>query len=426
MTGDTRHTDVAGAAFSYRRIWWLATGVLGIQLVFAAYNAFLPLLYREFLDSRAAIGLLMGTDNLIGLLLIPVVGAWSDRVTSPHGRRLPFIVVGIPVAALTFAGIPLAAVALWTLIVTEVTFTAAMHLYRGPMVALVLDHTPPGRRSTASGITQFLGGVGVLISFAVLSILYDVDPRLTFGAGAAVLLASLAAVWAAADRTPPYVDTTTATAAHPLADTLAGIRRLARPEERGTLLALAAMLVAYSAIAGLQAMFPIYGVDVLGLTEGRAARMLTAFAAALLVSALAAGALGTRFGTIATMRVGLGALPVLFVAATWIRDPGTLVVVVALVGVAWALFAIPAIALAADLGGRRRTGFYVGLYYLFIMTGQMVGPVVLGTTMDLLGDPGMWVAAAVLIVGAGGSLRAARRHLDAGSPTVAPGDVTRR
>jgi hypothetical protein len=41
------------------------------MLTFSAYNAFVPIMYAEFIDSRALIGLLMSTDNLIGLLLIP-------------------------------------------------------------------------------------------------------------------------------------------------------------------------------------------------------------------------------------------------------------------------------------------------------------------------------------------------------------------
>lgn len=403
-----------GDGFSFRRIWWLGTGILGVQLAFAAYNAFLPLLYRGFIDSTTVIGLLMGTDNLVGLLLIPVIGAWSDRVGSPLGRRLPFIVVGIPVAALTLVAIPFAAAALWALIVTEIVFTAAMHTYRGPIAAIIIDHTPPTRRSTSSGIAQLLGSIGVLISVAGLSLLYDVDPRLTFGAAAAVLLVSLAAVWSTAERAPAYVDTTAVTTRHPITDAVDGLRALLQPSHRGELLILSAMLTAYASFAGLQAMLPIYGVETLGLTEGRAAFLLTAFAAAFLLTALLAGALGTRFGTVPTMIVGLALLSALYLVATPLRTPGAVAAILGVAGVAWPLFAVPAIALVADLGGRDRIGFVIGLYYAVTMTGQMIGPFVVGATMDLLGNRAMWVtAAAVTSVSLGllvtGHRRLARR-----------------
>jgi maltose/moltooligosaccharide transporter len=407
MTGRTRGAppraaadrppvSAGGEAFSWGRIWWLGVGILGVQLTFALYNAFLPLLYREFIASRALIGLLMGTDNLVGLLLIPVIGAWSDRTETRLGRRLPFVVVGVPLAALSLLAIPYAATALWLLIITEVTFTVAMHSYRGPVATMMLEHTPRPKRSTASGIAQLLGGGGVLISFALLAPLYDRDPRLPFAAGAAVLLLSLVSMVRSAHRRPMFVDAPRVPPSHPVRASIDGLRDLLRADRRPALAVLAAMLTAYTGFAGIQAMFPIYGVETLGLTEGRAASLLTAFAGAFVLAALAAGVLGSRWGTARTMSLGLVALPVLYLGAATISRPGPLLVVLALAGVAWPLFAVPAVAAAADLGGHDRLGFAVGLYYVFTMTGQMIGPFIVGAAMDLFGNRGMWIAAAAL------------------------------
>jgi len=280
--------------FSYAKIWWIGFGFLGVQLAFTTYNAFLPLMYREFIDSRFLIGLLMGTDNLIGLLLIPIIGAWSDRVNSPLGRRLPFVLVALPVAALTFFAIPYAAALLWTLIIAEIAFTAAMHAYRGPVISLMPDHTPPEKRSTANGIINLMGGIGTLIAFGGLSLLYDIDPRLTFGIGAAVLLITLVIVLVKADRMPKYVDNLPTAPKNPIKEAVEGIGQLLKPENFGQFLILAAMLTYFIGFAGLDAMFPIYGVETLGLTEGRAAFILTTFAGSFLVFALLAGAIGTR------------------------------------------------------------------------------------------------------------------------------------
>lgn len=69
--------------------------------------------------------------------------------------------------------------------------------------------------------------------------------------------------------------------------------------------------------------------------------------------------------------------------------------------------------LIADLGGRDRVGFYIGLYYIFTMTGQMIGPFVLGSAMDLLGNQGMFIGGAV-VYGLGFLLlRAGQRKLGA-------------
>ena len=387
-------TTDAEERFSYAQIWWIGSGFLGVMLAFSAYNAFVPIMYAEFLDSRTLIGLLMSTDNLIGLLLIPVVGAWSDRMNHRLGRRLPFIVVAVPVAALTFFAIPWAASALWTLIVVEILFTIAMHTYRGPVISLMPDHTPPEKRSTGNGIINLMGGIGTLTTFAGLSLLYDIDPQLTFGIGAGVLLATGAIVYRKADRHPPYVDNVDDRRPAPLADVVAGFKVLLHRPNRGQFYLLAAMFAYYIGFAGLDAMFPLYGVNVLGLTPGRAAFILTTFAGAFLVAALAAGAIGTKLGKIPTMLIGLGSIPVIFIVAAQIRDVTLLMVVFVIGGLAWALVNVQAMPLIADLGGRKRIGFYIGMYYLFTMVGQMFGSPVIGAVMDLFGDEAMFYGAA--------------------------------
>ncbi len=386
----------ADSNFSYTKIWWIGFGFLGVQLAFTTYNAFLPLMYRAFIESRALIGLLMGTDNLIGLLLIPVVGAWSDRVNSPLGRRLPFVLVALPVAALTFFAIPFSSALLWALIITEIIFTAAMHSYRGPVISLMPDHTPPEKRSTANGIINLMGGVGTLIAFGGLALIYDIDPRLTFGIGAVILLLTLLIVFRKADRYPPYIDNTPVESKNPIREAAVGIKVLFRPAYRGQLLVLAAMLSYFIGFAGLDAMFPIYGVETLGLSEGRAAFILTTFAGSFLVFALLAGWIGTRIGKVPAMLIGLALVPVLFLMVIPVRDPVIIGAIFIVAGFAWALVNVQAMPLIADLGGRDRVGFYIGLYYIFTMFGQMIGPFVLGSAMDLMGNQGMFVAGAVV------------------------------
>lgn len=418
---DTQAPDPAAEGFAYGRIWLIGAGFLGVQVAFTLYNAFLPLLYREFFDSTAAIGLLMGTDNLVGLLLIPVVGAWSDRINSRLGRRLPFMLVAVPIAALSFAGIPYAANVLWTLIVVEVVFTAAMHSYRGPVISLMPDHVPPERRSTGNGIINLMGGAGVLIAFGGLSLLYDIDPRLPFGIGAVILVVTLGVVYLSAERHPPYVDDQIDTGARPIGDAIAGFKVLLSRPNRGQFLVLAAMLTYFIGFAGLDAMFPIYGVEELGLTEGRAAFILTFFAGSFLLFALVAGMLGTRYGKIPTMLAGLAILPVLFLAATPVRSATAIGGLFIVGGFAWGLVNVQAMPLVADLGGRDRIGFYVGMYYLFTMFGQMLGPFILGSAMDLVGNQGMFYAGAAAFVGGFVLLRAGQKALGA-----APEDLARR
>lgn len=381
-------------SFSYLQIVWIGFGFLGVQLVFTLYNNFLPLMYDKFISSRFLVGLLMGTDNLIGLILIPIIGAWSDRLNSPQGRRLPFVLIATPLAALTFFGIPFAAAMLWTLIITEVLFTAAIHSYRGPVISLMPDHTPPEKRSAANGIINLMGGVGTLISFAVLSKLYDTSPHLTFGIGSAVLLLSLVIVLLSADRHPPYIDNTPAASTNPIKDAVKGIATLIKPANFGQFLILSSMLTYFIGYAGLNNMWPIYGVETLGLSEGDTGFVLTSFAGSFLVFALLAGFIGTRIGKIPAMLWGMIIMPLLFLSAIPVRDIWIIVGIFVAGGFCWAMINVQAMPLIADFGGVNRIGFYIGLYYVFTMLGQMIGPAILGGAMDLMGNHGMFVAGA--------------------------------
>lgn len=388
-------TAEAAPAFSYTRIFWIGMGFLGIMVALVTYDAFVPLLLREFIDSRAAIGAIMGLDNLIGLLLIPVIGAWSDRIEGRLGRRLPFILVGLPIAALSFALIPIAAFSLPTLIITSIVFATAIQGYRGPVVSLMPDHTPPPKRPAANGIVNLLGGIGGLIALGGLSWLYDIDPRLTFGAGAMIMLLTLLIVWRASLRAPPYVGHDTPAHTQALRTALAAFTGLLRHGQRGTRRILLGMLVYYIGFAGIDALFPIYAVETLGLSEGRAAFLLSAFALAFVAFAVFAGIVGNRYGALPSILVALAVMPLVLLSAVPVTDPRVLAGILVLAGMTWAVVNVQAVPIVANLGGSTRIGLLVGLYFTFTMLGQMIGPALIGGFMDLFGNRGLFVGGAI-------------------------------
>lgn len=404
---------VDAAPFPRAQVWWLGSSLFGILLVMSAYEAFLPLLYLDHLDSRFLIGLLMSTDNVVGILVIPVVGLWSDRLSHPLGQRLPFIVVGAPLAAAAFLAIPSAASVLWLLIATEVLFTLFMHAHRAPAMSLMPDHVSPAQRSRGSGIVNVMGGLGPLVTYAVLGPLFDVDRRWPFRAGAIVLLVTtLVVVWRA-DRRPAYADMPEVTRPRGRADVAATLRTLRDPAQRGGALALASMVLFSVGSAGLVALFPVYGVTVLGLSEGTAVTVLTAFVVAFVATTLLAGLVGVRFGKVRTMRTGLIMLAVLFAGAAPVRSLPALIGLLVVAGLAWSLAIVQALPLVADLGGRTSIGLLVGLYYLATMFGQLLGTPFVGAAMDLFGDTAMFPAAALPFLAAVIVITRARRHLPA-------------
>ena len=97
--------------FNYGKIFLLGFGFFGVSVIWGVYNAFVPIfLSKKFLLEPQFIGFFMTLDNIAALLIQPPVGAWSDRLRTPLGRRMPFILIGAPVGALAFGLIPLASI----------------------------------------------------------------------------------------------------------------------------------------------------------------------------------------------------------------------------------------------------------------------------------------------------------------------------
>ncbi|MEK6754125.1 MAG: MFS transporter, partial [Chloroflexota bacterium] len=133
------------------------------------------------------IGFFMTLDNIAALLIQPPVGSWSDNLRTRIGRRMPFILIGAPLAATAFGVIPLASL-LPLFVACTGTLMLSMALWRTPVVALMPDITPSQYRSQANGIINFMGGIGAIIAFLVGANLYDLNPAFPFWMGGILVI----------------------------------------------------------------------------------------------------------------------------------------------------------------------------------------------------------------------------------------------
>ena len=150
--------------FNYGKIFLLGFGFFGVSVIWTVYNAFVPLfLANKFNLSPAIIGFFLTLDNIAALFIQPPVGAWSDRLRTPIGRRMPFVLIGAPIGAIAFGLIPIAAV-LPLFVACTSTLLLSMAFWRTPVVALMPDITPSKYRSQANGIINLMGGIGTIIA----------------------------------------------------------------------------------------------------------------------------------------------------------------------------------------------------------------------------------------------------------------------
>ena len=85
---------------NYKRTVMVGFAFFLICSFWQAYDNTIPLiLTNKFGMSQTWSGVIMALDNVLALFLLPLFGHISDKCTSRHGRRTPFIVIGTLIAA---------------------------------------------------------------------------------------------------------------------------------------------------------------------------------------------------------------------------------------------------------------------------------------------------------------------------------------
>jgi Na+/melibiose symporter-like transporter len=120
--------------FSYGKTFLLGLGFFGVNVIWSIYNAYVPVFLQDrFALAAGFIGIFMTLDNIAALFIQPIVGAWSDNLRTRIGRRLPFILVGAPIAAIAFIFLPLAQ-SLFLFFLSALMLLLSMAIWRTPVI----------------------------------------------------------------------------------------------------------------------------------------------------------------------------------------------------------------------------------------------------------------------------------------------------
>ena len=380
--------------FNYGKIFLLGFGFFGVSVIWSVYNAFVPIFLADrFGLAPVWIGFFMTLDNIAALLIQPPVGAWSDKLRTPVGRRMPFILIGAPIAAIAFGIIPMAAV-LPLFVACSSTLLLSMALWRTPVVALMPDITPSPKRSQANGIINFMGGVGAIIAFLIGSKLYSQNIAFPFWMGSGLVLFSAVLVFIFIKEPKEYEETE----AQP--NMFESLREVWNDSDKSALrlfLAIFFWFVGYNAI---EAFFTLYSVNQLHLNAADGASILGHLSLFFVLFALVSGFVGSRVGRRVSISIGLILLVVL-ISAMYVLPPdllanqltqlpvlGTIRVIslfMMAAGAAWALININSLPMVVDMVEDARIGTFTGLYYLFATLAAIAGPNVNGLIIQLSG-----------------------------------------
>lgn len=381
--------------FSYGRIFLLGFGFFGVSVIWTVYNAFVPLfLANKFNLAPALIGFFMTLDNIAAIFIQPPVGAWSDRLRTPIGRRMPFILIGAPIGALVFGIIPLVA-ALPLFVACTSTLLLSMAFWRTPVVALMPDITPSQFRSQANGIINLMGGIGTIIASLVGSTLYEINIAFPFWMGSVLVILAALLVFILIKEPKEYE------LGEKEPSMFESLRELTASEEKSGVRILWAIFFWFLAYTGIEAFLTLYATKYIGIPEGDAGRLLGHIGLFFVIFAVPAGLLGSRLGRRVTISAGI-VLMALLIFGLFILPPEALstlltklpvlgnIRVVSLflmpAGIAWALININSLPMVVDMTTAARIGTFTGLYYLFSTFSAIVGPNLNGLLVQLSGE----------------------------------------
>lgn len=387
---------------NYGKTFVIGLGFFTTAMCWALYNAYVPIFLRKFISSSMIIGFIMTVDNWAAIIIQPWIGALSDKTNTRLGRRMPYIALGIPLAALFFMLIPYfldrpagtaveltlpligrlqLAPGLLPLFIIIMLFNIGMAFYRAPVVSLMPDVTPSRFRSKANGVINLMGGVGSILAYLVGSFLYDLGVAIPFVTAAGVMVLALI-VLLIFIREPRSIKVEKKGMEPGIINS---VKDIFREREWSVLFIMTAIFFWFAAFNSMETWFTTYGIEVLHIKESAAARILTSISLFFVISALPAGFIGTRLGRRKTIFIGLVLFILVLCVLFFVRSIPLLYLLFSLAGVAWALINVNSITIVWELASAVRIGTYTGLYYFFSSLGQMVSPPLAGFVTDRLG-----------------------------------------
>ncbi|WP_413531647.1 MFS transporter [Empedobacter brevis] len=153
----------------FLEIWNLSFGYLGVQMGFALQNANASRILSSFGADVHELSWFWIVAPLMGLIVQPIIGHYSDNTWSRFGRRKPYFLLGALLASIGLILMPQAGAftslmpVLWMgagfLMIMDASFNIAME----PMRAFVADMLPSDQRTLGYSIQTVIIGLGAVI-----------------------------------------------------------------------------------------------------------------------------------------------------------------------------------------------------------------------------------------------------------------------
>ena len=409
MKLNTKRTVLVGFAF------------LSICAFWQMYDNLVPKILTETFDIGESIsGVIMASDNVLALFLLPIFGGLSDKCTSRLGRRRPFILYGTLAAVVLMMGLPLltdsfhAAPATWKLVAFIISLgllLIAMGIYRSPAVALMPDVTPKPLRSKANAIINLMGAIGGILYLIITTFLYKTSGEVyvsylpLFAIVGGIMLLALAIVMFCVNEPKLVAEQKRYEDAHPednLTEVTESGEALPADVKKSLSFLLVSIALWFIGYNGVTTWFSVYASNMWGMSLGQANTCLTIATAGAIVSYIPVGNVASKIGRRKTIRFGTlllsGSFAVAFLYTMLVGSFNpVLYVLFILVGLAWAAINVNSLPMVVEMCKGSEVGKFTGLYYTFSMTAQIMTPIAAGWLLENVDYKTLFPYAAIFV-----------------------------
>jgi MFS family permease len=352
---------------------------LGNGMFYALNNAALTLYLQQRCPgiSNIWLGLMGSTHSIEGAVIQPLVGAASDRLRTPLGRRRPFMLVSIPLSALFLLLTPVAghlpmAVRLAGLVICIFLFTVLFNLASDPYSALMPDVFPVHQRGRVTGISMF-----ALVLGQALLVQWHMSLEAKFGLVACMLVATTL-LTCVAIREPAHP--APESGKRPLQELQASIIGLNTLHQ-----ARRALLGAFLTGVGIGAVTPFLTVFVKKIThcnDTQAQQMYLVLMISTALGVLPFGWLSDRIGPKQVLILGQVLIAIAALNGLWMTTLTQITVVMVLAGLGNAAQSASAYPLLTRVVPSEEVGFYTGLQSTALSIAAPFTAVVTGGLVD--------------------------------------------
>ncbi len=299
---------------NYKRTMLISLAFFSILMLWQVYNTYCPLFLSDLLDLDSesfVIGIFMASDNILALFLLPLFGKLSDNTKSRFGKRMPYIITGMVLAAIAFPFIPFFYVrgVLAMVIVMMFVILCIMHMYRTPAVSLMPDMTPKPLRSKANGIINLVGYFGPIIAAIVKMILdYNDHPYIPFFIVSICLLVA-AAILVATINENKILETVQSDLilGEELSQSLEKVednKPLSKGDKKNLIILLVSTFIWYMAFNALESFLSLYCKNILG-DEKISGTVTIILTIASVITFIPAGMLSNKIGRKKSVLIGI-------------------------------------------------------------------------------------------------------------------------